>query len=600
MKSTGLRTKESIALILIMLLGCVFRLYGLNWDDSQHLHPDERFMVMTALNISWPDSFADYLNPETSPLSPYNTAIGTSYIYGTFPLFLTKGLATILHCHAYGRLHLVGRCLSALFDLGSLLLVYFIAGRLFSRRAGMLAAAFYALAVMHIQQSHFFTADNFLVFWVLLTFLLLVIFLERKGHRAFLLSSLIGGSYACALGSKLSAVLFIIIIASAFGIKCFQSRHNSSWLNNLLTLMGNAALFAISTYLLFRIVQPYAFATGNWFDLTPQPDFWSALDFQRRALAGEVMFPPQWQWVNTAPLLFPLKNVLLWGLGVPLGSAALLGLGLFLGAQMQPLARGSSRGARAAALLALLWILVSFGYGGTGFVKSMRYLLSATPFLIMFAAYTCGNIATRNRFFFPVATVLLCALSLLWALAYVSIYAHDTTRVAASKWIYRTVPETSVLANEEWDDALPLPLSHRIFEEEGIKYKHFESFLLHVYNPESRDTVVQLCEDLGRADYLILSSPRARATIGRLPDYFPVMARYYGLLESGELGFEEVYAGTSYPRLLGREINDSSAEESFWVYDHPPVRIYQKARAFSGNHCREMLLNAISLSAGSP
>jgi hypothetical protein len=69
------------------------------------------------------------------------------------------------------------------------------------------------------------------------------------------------------------------------------------------------------------------------------------------------------------------------------------------------------------------------------------------------------------------------------------------------------------------------------------------------------------------------------------------MTRYYQLLDKGDLGFETVKECTSYPHLLGWEINDSSAEESFWVYDHPPVRIYKKTRDLSRDDCRGLLLH---------
>ena len=408
------------------------------------------------------------------------------------------------------------------------------------------------------------------------------------------LSCLAGAGYGCALGSKASAVLFLTIIFPVFVIKCVQSRKKASWQKNGLYLVGNTLGFALSAYCVFRLVQPYAFASGSWFDLTPQPDFWRALDYQRRALAGEVMFPSQWQWVNTAPILFPLKNILLWGLGLPLGIASLAGAGLFLGAQIKTVTRrkaGIGQVVCTPALLALIWILVSFAYGGTGFVKSMRYFLPVTPFLIMFAAYAWESIPTRVRFLSPVSAVLLWALTLLWALAYVSIYSHDTTRVAASRWIYNTLPPSSVLANEEWDDPLPVPVSQDALHGEQAANKHFESFLIHVYNPDSADKTGELCRDLGRADYIILSSPRARGTIGRLPEYYPIMTRYYHLLDAGGLGFELVKECTSYPRLLGREIQDSSAEESFWVYDHPPVRIYKKIQSLSRDDCQAALLN---------
>ncbi|MBW2184216.1 MAG: glycosyltransferase family 39 protein, partial [Deltaproteobacteria bacterium] len=238
--------RNKILLVLIMLLGSVLRLYGLNWDDSHHLHPDERFVVLTSLNITWPDSFSDYLNPETSTLSPYNTENYKSYIYGTFPLFLTKALADVFHYDAYGKLHIVGRLLSTLFDLGSLLLIYFIARKTFSRHTGILAAAFYAVTVLPIQQSHFFTVDNFLVFWILVTFSLLIIFMERENFRALVISSLMGVSFAFALASKISAILFTTIIAFALAIKFVQVLQKVSWQKSIFQFISNSIVFLIS------------------------------------------------------------------------------------------------------------------------------------------------------------------------------------------------------------------------------------------------------------------------------------------------------------------------------------------------------------------
>ena len=587
--------RNKILLVLIMLLGSVLRLYGLNWDDSHHLHPDERFIVLTALNITWPDSFSDYLNPETSALSPYNTENYKSYIYGTFPLFLTKALANVFHYDAYGKLHIVGRLLSTLFDLGSLLLVYFIAMKIFSRHTGILAAAFYAVTVLPVQQSHFFTVDNFLVFWIIVTFSLLVIFMEKENYRALVVSSLMGVSFAFALASKVSAILFITIIAFAMAIKFVQSLHKVRWHKNILQLTSNCIVFLISNYLIFRLVQPYAFASGNWLDVMPQPDFWSGLDSQRRAISGEVMFPSQWQWVHTTPYLFPLKNLLLWGLGLPLGVSCLIGLGVFLGLQIKTITAekigGVGKVVRTPGFVAFMWILFSFAYGGGSFIKSMRYFLPIIPFLIIFAAYTCTNIAAANNKISRMSGVLIFILSLLWAVAYMSIYSRDTTRVAASKWIYKNIPETSVLANEQWDDPLPLRLPDDVLKNEHARHKNFEWFLMRVYDPDNDDKLRTLHKDMKRADYIILSSPRARETIGQLTDYFPIMSKYYRSLHLGTLGFEKVKECASYPHLFGFEINDSTAEESFWVYDHPRVHIYKKVRDLSWNEYTTALSN---------
>ena len=35
-----------VLLILVLGIGTYFRVIGLNWDQNQHLHPDERFLTM--------------------------------------------------------------------------------------------------------------------------------------------------------------------------------------------------------------------------------------------------------------------------------------------------------------------------------------------------------------------------------------------------------------------------------------------------------------------------------------------------------------------------------------------------------------------------
>ena len=53
------------------------------------------------------------------------------------------------------------------------------------------------------------------------------------------------------------------------------------------------------------------------------------------------------------------------------------------------------------------------------------------------------------------------------------------------------------------------------------------------------------------------------------------MVRFYRELFAGRLGFEQVASFSSQPRLLGITLDDLDAEEAFWVYDHPPVKIFR-------------------------
>ncbi len=150
----GLGTKASVlgpALLFIVAIAAILRFQGLNWDQNTHLHPDERFITMVATALEWPRSLGEYFDTATSPLNPYNRNFGT-YVYGTFPLFLTKFVAEkLLDMGGYDRIFLVGRALSALMDLGTMGLAFLIGRRLYSPTVGLLTAGLLAFTVLHIR-----------------------------------------------------------------------------------------------------------------------------------------------------------------------------------------------------------------------------------------------------------------------------------------------------------------------------------------------------------------------------------------------------------------------------------------------------------------
>jgi len=41
-----------LCLIAILLIGAYFRFVGIRWDDTFHLHPDERFLTMVETAIT--------------------------------------------------------------------------------------------------------------------------------------------------------------------------------------------------------------------------------------------------------------------------------------------------------------------------------------------------------------------------------------------------------------------------------------------------------------------------------------------------------------------------------------------------------------------
>ena len=145
----------------MLAVGAVFRWQGLRWDEGHHLHPDERFISMVEEKLTAPKSLSEYFDSSRSSLNPYNHNEG-SFVYGSLPMVLTKGVAAVLGKNGYDGAYLVGRALSGLFDLVTVWLVYLITRRFAHRRASLFAAALMAFCVLGIQLSHFWTVDTFL------------------------------------------------------------------------------------------------------------------------------------------------------------------------------------------------------------------------------------------------------------------------------------------------------------------------------------------------------------------------------------------------------------------------------------------------------
>src|SRR2546429_1017256 len=162
---------KPLALGGLCLYGFLLRLYGLNWDQGNSFHPDEREILFHVTALGWPKSWAQFLDPVQSPLNPH------FFAYGSFPLYLLAFIGFILHCNfssptAFVNLTLIGRAISALFDSGTVLLTALLGLRLtqgaqedrpYSWRVALFAAALVVFTPLQLQLSHFYAVDTLLL-----------------------------------------------------------------------------------------------------------------------------------------------------------------------------------------------------------------------------------------------------------------------------------------------------------------------------------------------------------------------------------------------------------------------------------------------------
>lgn len=582
------------ALIVVVLLGGWLRLSGVNWDHNTHLHPDERYISSVTNVIEWPSSPIQYFDVSQSPLSPYNTNEGQAYSYGTLPIFATKAVADVVGEGDYDHLYLVGRVLSGLLDCATTILVFLIARILFdgadrgrASKAALLAAALYALTAAAVQASHFFTTDSWLVFFGTLTFYLALLSLrrgERSQRAALALVAAAGFGTGLTVACKISGffVGIPVLIALVAGVVGTMPLRRAA-----LLVLRDGLLVLVTAYVGFRLVSPYAFAHSSWLDLTLGKDYREALDQQRNILDGGAVFAPTFQWLLSPRIWDPFRNLVTWQLGLPLGIAAVLGTalaGVDTAWYATRLARRRATGREAVAGLATRamtvgFVLAIFLYMGTRFQHMGRYLLPIIPFLAILAAYALRGIPSRFERVFVAGAAALVVATGLYALAYHSIYASRMTRLAADDWIVAHVRHGSAIANENWDDTLPV----------GGLAANYRLVIVPVFEPDDATKLRKLYDGLSGSDYYVLSSQRGWRTLGRLDDRYPLMVRFYRQLFAGRLGYTLAASFTSDPRLFGVRLNDIGAEEAFSVYDHPPVRIYVHRRHLTFAEFRDRL-----------
>jgi hypothetical protein len=568
-----------ILLLIIFLFGAFARLFANNWDDGQHLHPDERFLTMVVNDMERPTSLPEYFDPSKSRFNPDNLKFDF-FVYGVFPLVFVKLLASVLQMDNYLDIVLLGRYVSAICDILTLFLVYRISLVLQKKHhmtewTSVFATFFYASFVLPIQLSHFYTVDMFLQFFLFGSFYFALLYYERRRVFYLIFSGIFWG---LALSSKVSAIYFLPLLFSFFALAIFGHRISEKvdsdtirellksfryrFFKKLVLFCFLSLAFFFIAYCIVRVADPYLFESSWFFNIRPSSDFITDLTTLKSFDDPEGWFPPAVQWIGKPPVIFSLYNLAFFGVGIFSFCAVLFGI-VFLVKKYRYVEL----------VIILLWVVFFFLYQSSQFSKTMRYFILIYPFLAIFAGIFLSSVLVR---FHKSVTVLLGVICLLWPVAFYSIYLRPHTRVAASHFIYNTIPQDEILLTEHWDDPLPLPVENPLRKTYTIEQ-------LPVFDPDTDEKWSKMDGLLEKGDYLILSSNRGWGSMPSVPHRYPRMKEYYDmLLRDTHPQFRLVRKFTSYPGFsylgIPLSIPDSWAEEAFTVYDHPEVMIFEKVR----------------------
>jgi len=582
----GATSGSLLALVAgVLCLALAFRLFGLTWDDGHLLHPDERFLTTVVVDrIHWPGlaQLSLVADPQRSPLNP--RALGPdgypqSYAYGSLPLYVVD-LASWTARHwfepansPYLRIAYVGRFLTALIDVVTIGLAMGFARRAYGWPVALLAGLLLALSVIMIQQAHFFVVDPWTTCFTMATLFSALRLAETLRPRW----ALIGGlAFGAGLATKVSIVVLAVPVLLPLAIIAWRERE---WRRIVRGPTRLAALFVGACLASFAFIEPYAL-------LSPRAYLGDIL-LQWRIATGRFDVPYTLQFVGTVRVAYQIEQLVKWGLGPALGIGAIVGV--VAGARRWWKTRQTRD------LILLCWILVYGASIAASDTKYLRYALPLVPPLVILASAWLmpHRLALRPGIGRVVSWLGLVGVvlgSLAWALAFSSIYAQPNTRVMASRWMLDNLPAGATIGVEYWDDALPLNL-----RDVSGATRRFQTVWFHLYDIRANEDAFEyLASQLDRVDYVVLSSDRLSGSIPKLPWRYPVTSHYYRLLENGQLGFRLVYEARVTPRLGPLRIDDLSADESFTVYDHPRVRIYQKVQTLSRDELRERFTWALA------
>jgi hypothetical protein len=519
------------------------------------------------------------------------------------------------------NLHLVGRLLAVLFDLGTIFLSFRLARQLGARaprtrrRAGpdtdetpgklpaagsipwipLLVAALVSLAVVHIQLAHFYTADPLLTFFVMLT-LSLAFDVARGAGRWHRLG--LGLGLGLALATKVSAAPLILVPLVAHYYAAVRAQDPNMGSQRRLAgprviLQRTAVTLAIAGSA-FLLTQPYALI--DW------PTFVEHTLRESQIAWGGLDVPYTLQYAGTWPYLYPAWQLALWGLALPVGLTIWTSFVMLLAGWLR-------RGGWAAALI-LAWAGSYFAVTGLLYAKPLRYLLPLVPVLCALVGYLPWRLGWRRdreqsgqkvgRWLVMAGFGVFLVSALVYALLYVQIYAEPHSWITASAWIYRHLPAGSTLAVEHWDTPLPLPLE---VDGRARRIEEYDVRVLTLYDePDNREKWERLAADLAESDYLVIASRRLYGSIVGLDERYPLASRYYRQLFVGNLGFVgtgEFVRGPQWlnprlPPLLGAVPPLLQPDESFVVYDHPRALVLRNVGRLSAAE----LLERVGVSQG--
>jgi hypothetical protein len=221
----------------------------------------------------------------------------------------------------------------------------------------------------------------------------------------------------------------------------------------------------------------------------------------------------------------------------------------------------------------------------------VRYAVPLGPMLAVAAGVLSGDLLARARVAAAVATVLVLGTTGLYAAAYMNVYRQPDSRVAAARYLKRSVPAGAKILVEPSQILPPMgqyfdnPNFYGDYQPTGLRGERDQYFHLYVldtyrylYDTPLSDAEKRayIASRLAEVDWVILEDTFEEFYADWPGTRHEAVKQYHRDLENGRLGFELAKTFKVYPSIFGYEINDDASELTFRLFDHPRISIYKR------------------------
>jgi hypothetical protein len=534
-------------LFFCLIVGGWLRFTNLNWDDGLWFNPDEYKFTTAAREVSFFRQFDPNLQA-----------------YGIGPIYMTRAIGDTLRLITGDQkwttdaphVTVIGRTLAAIASCMTIFFVYLIGLSLSSLLTASMAAWLVATSPLLVQYAHFHVPESLLTMWgVIILFISLQLFHKKNVWFCAGLGMLLGA----AIATKITAAsLFVIPLMALLGSHRWGK-------TSLKKPLGYALYIGLSSMVTYLGIS--AITVINW------QGFLDSFTFESTVATGAQPIFYTFQFLHTLPYLYHFRQFPT-TMGIVPTILVVVG---FLYVTIK-----AWRHRHHTLLLLTIWPLLYMAYTGMWYAKFVRYFLPVYPFLYLTAALGVTDLIRRmghrRRWLNVILILTLVIGSALPGFAFRAIYTRPQTRIAAYDWIMQHVPAGSVITTDDFSEVLP------DMDPPNEAYPYTVRSIP-ILMEDNQDKLAALVYYLATSDVFIVGTRRQSGVALSHPTEFPRLSAFYRNLFSGSLGYTPIATFTSYPTLtIGKHhipFPDEAVEETFQVFDHPTVKIFQNTQRLS-------------------